>query len=255
MCTLAAFVRVFPAWPLVVAANRDEFLARPATPPLLLREEPPRAVGGRDLTAGGTWLGVAETGLVAGILNRRTSTPPERTCRSRGLLCLDLLASSTAADAASRVADEPAGRYNPFNLLVADRSAAFVVSQPSGERPRPIVLEPGLHVLTNLDVDDPTCPRIAASHRRFAAAGDGFARDGDVDRFVAHLREILADHTTALDPRGPGNLCVHAGPYGTRSSSVLLVPIGRGVRYFHADGPPCTTSLAAVPLPFHSQNA
>src|SRR5438552_18738956 len=65
VCTLAVFVRVFPAWPLVVAANRDEFLARPATAPLLLRAASPRAVGGRDPTAGGPWLGVTERGLVA----------------------------------------------------------------------------------------------------------------------------------------------------------------------------------------------
>jgi len=247
MCTLAAFVRVFPAWPLVVAANRDEFLARPATPPLLLREEPPRAVGGHDLTAGGTWLGVAETGLVAGILNRRTSTPPDPSRRSRGLLCLDLLGCPTAADAGARAAAEPAGRYNSFNLLVADRDEAFVVSHGGGR----IRLEPGLHVLTNLDVDDPTCPRIAASHRRFAAAGNGFAADGDVAALVARLRTILADHVTALDPRGPGSLCVHAGAFGTRASSVLLVSAdGADIRWFHADGPPCTVPLAPVPLPF-----
>ncbi len=251
MCTLAAFVRVFRDWPIVVAANRDEFLARPATPPLLLREEHPRAVGGRDLTAGGTWLGVAETGLVAGILNRRTSMPPDRACRSRGLLCLDLLAFPTAVVGAARAAAEPAGRYNAFNLLVADRTDAFVVSQPAGERPRAARLEAGLHLLTNLDVNDPTCPRIAASHRRFAAAGETFARGGDVDALVKGLREILADHATALDPRGPGSLCVHAGPYGTRSSSVLMVASeGGAARYFHADGPPCATSLDPVPLPF-----
>jgi uncharacterized protein with NRDE domain len=251
VCTLAAFVRVFPAWPLVVAANRDEFLARPATPPLLLRGEPPRVIGGRDLAAGGTWLGIAEGGLVAGILNRRTSTPPDPTRRSRGRLCLELLASPAAVDAAARAAAEPAGRYNPFNLLVADRTEAFVVSQPAAERPREMRLEPGLHLLTNLDLDDPTCPRIAASHRRFATAGDAFARDGDVDRLVVRLRDILADHSTALDPRGPGSLCVHAGPYGTRSSSVLLLPAGAsGARYLHADGPPCSTPLGPVSLPF-----
>jgi hypothetical protein len=112
-------------------------------------------------------------------------------------------------------------------------------------------LEPGLHLLTNLDLNDPTCPRIAASHRRFAAAGDAFATDGDVDAFVARLRDVLADHTTALDPRGPGSLCVHADAFGTRSSSVLLVPANeRAVRYWHADGPPCRTSLAPVTVPF-----
>jgi len=250
VCTLATFVDVFPDWPLVVAANRDEFLARPSTPPLLLHDEPPRAFGGRDLTAGGTWLGLAETGLVAGILNRRSATPPDAASRSRGLLCLEALACANAADAAAFAAAEPARRYNAFNLLVADRRDAFVMSQPAGESPRATRLEPGLHVVTNLDVNDPTCPRIAASHRRFAAAGDAFARDDDVAEFVRRLRAVLADHATALDPRGPGNLCVHAGPYGTRSSSVLLIGSDGRARYFHADGPPCTTALEGVPLPF-----
>ena len=251
MCTLAAFVGVFPSWPLVVAANRDEYLARPAAPPTLLRETPPRAFGGRDLTAGGTWLGVSEVGLVAGMLNRRSTAPPDPACRSRGQLCLDLLGCATAAEAATRVGAEPPGRHNPFNLLVADPTAAFVVSQPRGERPRAMRLEPGLHLLTNLDLNDPTCPRIAASHQGFAATGDAFARDGDVDALVSRLQTVLADHATALDPRGPGNLCVHMGPYGTRSSSVLLVPAGaEPVRYFHADGPPCRTRLEPVPLPF-----
>ena len=251
MCTLAAFVGVFRDFPLVVAANRDEYLARPATPPAVLRDEPPRAIGGRDLTAGGTWLGLSETGLVAGVLNRRNPAPPDLACRSRGLLCVDLLACRSAGDAAARVAAEPAGRYNPFNLLVADRHAAFVASQPQGEAPRVARLDAGLHLLTNLDLNDPTCPRIAASHRRFAEAGTAFAEDGDVEGFVARLQTILADHATALDPRGPGSLCVHAGPFGTRSSSVLVVgPDGRPPRYFHADGPPCRTRLEPVPLPF-----
>ncbi len=250
MCTLATFVDVVPGWPLVVAANRDEYLARPATPPTLLREARPRAFGGRDITAGGTWLGIAETGVVAGILNRRTATPADPACRSRGLLCLEALACPGAATAAALAAAEPAGRYNPFNLLVADCGDAFVVSQPVGDRPRATRLEAGLHLLTNLDVDDPTCPRIAASYQRFAAAGDAFARDRDVDAFVTRLREVLADHATALDPRGPGSLCLHAGPYGTRSSTVLLIASAGRARYFHADGPPCTTSLEPVPLPF-----
>src|SRR5206468_2403355 len=125
---------------------------------------------------------------------------------------------------------------------------AFVVSQPRNERPGATRLEPGLHLLTNLDLNDPTCPRIAASHRGFAAAGDGFGRDGDLDALVARLQTVLADHATALDPRGPGSLCVHMGPYGTRSSSVLLVPeVAEPVRYFHADGPPCQTRLLPVP--------
>lgn len=251
MCTLAAYVGVFPAWRLVVAANRDEFLARPAKPPAVLRDASPRAVGGRDLTAGGTWLGVSERGLVAGVLNRRTPGTADPGRRSRGRLCLDLLECASAAEAAARIKAEPSARYNAYNLLVADPEAAFVATQPQDGAARPVRLSRGLHLLTNLDLNDPTCPRIAASHRHFHAAGDAFLRDGDVDAFVARLRTVLADHATALDPRGPGSLCVHAEAFGTRSSSVLLIGAGaRPIRYFHADGPPCRVPLDPVALPF-----
>jgi uncharacterized protein with NRDE domain len=251
VCTLAAFVRVFPAYPLVVAANRDEYLDRPATPPTLLREAAPRAMGGRDLRANGTWLGVNEARVVVGVLNRRSPAPPDPARRSRGQLAVELLGYESASAAAVHAAGEPFERYNPFNLLIADPSAAFAVTHPHDGPLRSTPLEPGLHLLTNLDVNDSTCPRIAVSCRRFAAAGDAFAGDGGVDAFVRGLRDVLADHATALDPRGPGSLCVHAGPFGTRSSSVLLVPpAGRPVRYLHADGPPCRTPFAPVPLPF-----
>ena len=251
MCTLAAFVRVFPAWPLVVAANRDEHLDRPATPPILLRDAAPRAMGGRDLRANGTWLGVNEAGVVVGVLNRRSPAPPDPARRSRGQLAVELLGYDAASAAAAHAAAEPPGRCNPFNLLIADPSAAFAVSQPHDGPLRSTPLEPGLHLLTNLDVNDPTCPRIAVSYRRFATAGDAFAADGEVDAFVRGLRDVLADHATALDPRGPGSLCVHAGTFGTRSSSLILVPpAGRPVRYLHADGPPCRTAFTPVALPF-----
>ncbi|HZP43717.1 MAG TPA: NRDE family protein [Candidatus Binatia bacterium] len=249
MCTLAVYFRVFPSRPVVVAANRDELLARPAAPPTLLRDEPPRAFGGRDLVAGGTWLGVNDAGLVAGLLNRRAPAPPDPGRRSRGLLCLDALEARRAREAAARVLREPAGHHNPFNLLVVDPEDAVVLVQARDGAPRAAALEPGVHVLTNLDVNDPTCPRIAASHRRFVAAGDAFRADGDEAAFVRRLRDVLADHATPADPRGPGSLCVHAGAYGTRSSSVILVG-RRGTRTFFADGPPCRTPLAEVPPPF-----
>jgi len=251
VCTLAVYSRVFAEAPLVVAANRDEFLARRAAPPGLLREEPPRVCGGRDLQAGGTWLGVGETGVVAGMLNRRSPTLPDPTCRSRGHLCLDALAYRTAGEAAAHVARQPAGRYNPFNLLIADAHQALVATQRPGESPRIVALPPGLHVLTNLDVNDPTCPRIARSRTRFAAAGELFGADGDPDALVARLQEVLADHATAADPRGPESVCVHRGPYGTRSASVVVVGSGGIPRhYFHAEGAPCATPFLRVALPF-----
>src|SRR5262245_20567030 len=126
VCTLAVYVGCFHDHPLVVAANRDEAFARPSLPPEVLRHDAPRAFGGGAVTAGGTWLGVNEHGLVAGVLNRQVRLPRDLTCRSRGQLCLELLGRRDAAGAADRIAREPAGRYNPFNLLLADAIGAFV---------------------------------------------------------------------------------------------------------------------------------
>ena len=117
MCTLALFRGISPSYPLVVAANRDEYLDRPALPPALLAA-PAGVVAGRDLEAGGTWLGCRVTAgvLVAGLLNRRLAQPrpaPAPPPRSRGLLCLDALAGGSVDDALARLADAGLERYAP----------------------------------------------------------------------------------------------------------------------------------------------
>ena len=75
MCTLAIYYKTTADYPIVVAANRDEYLARPALPPTTL-ENNPQIVGGKDLRASGTWLGLSEHGVVAGLLNRRNGEQP-----------------------------------------------------------------------------------------------------------------------------------------------------------------------------------
>ncbi len=193
MCTLAVYVRRFAEYPLVVAANRDEFLARPAMSPLLLSPAP-RIVGGRDLLAGGTWLGISEHGVAAGLLNRRTADAPVADKRSRGLLMLETLAAPSAADAAQVLAATDPATYNAFTLLVADaRTAVVAQNRPDGMQLTELTA--GVHVLSNLDFDDPTCPKRARSHERFARVATAFEADGDLDAFRAALRTILSDHT------------------------------------------------------------
>jgi uncharacterized protein with NRDE domain len=250
MCTLAIYVRRFPAFPLVVAANRDEFLDRPASAPLLLAEHP-RIVGGRDERAGGTWLAVSDRGMVAGLLNRRAGEAPIASKRSRGELPLMALGEASAAMAEHRLRAIVADDYNAFSLLVADRERAWVAHNRDGVL-HVVPLEPGLNLLTNLDVNDPTCPKIGRSHHLFAAAGDAFAADGDCPAFRASLRGILADHTTALDRRLPdalGALCVHTDRFGTRCSSLLFLDADGRWEHWFADGPPCEAAYQPAATP------
>lgn len=251
MCTLAIFVGQIPGLPLVIVANRDEFVDRAATAPELLAS-PPRIVGGRDLRAGGTWLAISEHGVVAGVLNRRTEAAPVASKRSRGELpILALSAASTAAGAAAHVRALDGDAYNAFNLLVADRDQAWV-AQNHADGIRLTPLERGLHLVSNLDVNDPTCPKIARSHGRFAAAGAAFAAAPDEARLRADLHAVVADHTLALDPRLPdalGAICVHAGRFATRCSSLLFLDDAGHWRHWFAPGPPCEREYEPAMVP------
>jgi uncharacterized protein with NRDE domain len=249
VCTLAIFHRTLDDLPLVVAANRDEFYGRPATAPITLGHDP-LVVGGRDLVAGGSWLAVNQLGLVVGVLNRRTDAAPDPSRESRGTLCVDLARSSSARHAAELLRTVAPGRYNPFNILVADRTSAFVAQ--NRERSTNVQeLEPGTHLLTNLDLNDPTCPRISRSARSFAAVAERYAAERDPSALVSDLRTVLADHATVLDERRPTDqLCIHTPQYGTRSSSILLADAGGRMRFFHASGPPCRAAYRRVALPW-----
>ena len=97
--------------PLLVAANRDEFLARPAAAPGLLAYDP-WVVAGQDLSAGGTWFGVNQHGMVVGVLNRRRAAGMDPTRHSRGLLCLELLQTPSPSAARQRLEHERGDAYN-----------------------------------------------------------------------------------------------------------------------------------------------
>ena len=251
MCTLAIYFKATRDYPVVIAANRDEFLDRPASDPTTLLEHP-HVVGGKDLKAGGTWLGINEHGLVAGLLNRRSDDGASNlNARSRGQLCLDALRHRSSAEAAEHASHQRGADYNPFNLLIVSRTQAFVAYNRNATI-EVVELTPGMHLLSNLNLNDFECPKISASYGKFAKLGETaeFHRDPVEQR--AELGSLLADHNTQLDsPSGrPNALCLHMDGYGTRSSSLIFMRAGTsGIEHFFAPGPPCKTpySRAAVP--------
>jgi uncharacterized protein with NRDE domain len=249
MCTLALYLRVFPQFPVVVAANRDEFMARPAASPTTLCEHP-QVVGGKDLRAGGTWLAINEYGVIAGLLNRRSDQPADPNRRSRGLLCLDALKHETVNDALRFVAAQDPEGYNPFNLLLASRQGAAVAHNRRG-RIDATMLSSGTHLLTNLDVNDFECPRISRSFSRFAALAAKPQELKNPSLLRHELAALLADHSTQLDPRSgrPNSLCLHLGDYGTRESSLIFVDTTGRVEHYFASGPPCTAHYSPTTVP------
>ena len=249
MCTLAVFTRTLPGLPLVVAANRDEFYARPAEGPRVLATAP-LVVGGRDLVAGGSWLATGENGLVVGILNRRTGEPPDATRASRGALCVALARLDAVQSAVDLLSALRVDEHNPFNVLVADRTRA-VVAQNRSDGMALHELLPGTHLLTNLDLNDATCQRISRSSQRFQSLAADHARTVDRSALVAGLHAVLGDHLTAMDDRAPTDqLCIHTEAFGTRSSSILVMDDSGRLDFLHASAAPCRGAYRRIALPW-----
>ncbi|MBY0273909.1 NRDE family protein [Candidatus Binatia bacterium] len=249
MCTLAVFTRTLPGLPLVVAANRDEFYARPAEGPRVLTTDP-CVVGGRDVVAGGSWLATSEHRLVVGILNRRTGEPPDPSRASRGALCVTLAQLRSVQEAVDLLSRLRVDEHNPFNVLVADRARA-VVAQNRADGMALQELPPGTHLLTNLDLNDATCQRISRSSQRFQDLATRFADTRDRSDLVAGLHAVLGDHLTAVDDRAPTDqLCIHTEAFGTRSSSIVLADEHGRVEYLHASAAPCRGAYRRIPLPW-----
>jgi uncharacterized protein with NRDE domain len=118
-------------------------------------------------------------------------------------------------------------------------------------------------VLTNLDLNDPRCPRLAGASRRFGALVPMLERGGDAEEAMPRLAAVLSSHEAGDIPEGADDpalaklggplpfskICVHVGDYGTRSSSVIFVAADGSVRYFHAEGPPCQADFREIPVP------
>jgi len=125
MCTLVILRRPGHDWPVLIAANRDENAERPWRPPGRHWPDRPEVVAGMDELAGGTWLGLNDHGVVAGILNRPDSLGPDPRLRSRGELVLEALDHADAVAAAGALSHLDGRSYRSFNLVVADNRDAW----------------------------------------------------------------------------------------------------------------------------------
>lgn len=229
MCLLAIFYRVVHDAHLVVGANREEFYARPGTPPQLV-EGLSRFVAGLDPATGGTWLGVNQHGLLVAVTNRlKTKIPPEP--RSRGLLVRDLLGCRDARAAVELALRELSHTpYAGANFICADSERLVVIQAGDWLRVRP--LPSGLHLITNHDVNDGSDRRLG--HALWWLTQQNYTCAEDC---IGSLKE-LCGQTGNPDPP----ICLRGPEKGTVSSSIIALRLRRehGV-YLHAQGPPDVT--------------
>src|SRR5947208_2634451 len=147
MCTLVILRRPEHPWPVIIGANRDEMLDRPALPPGRHWPDRPELVAGLDRLAGGSWLGLNDWGVAAAVLNRQGSLGPAGGLRSRGELVLEALDHADAVDAASALSHLDPAAYRTFNLIVADNRDAFWLRHDGGSRIAAYPIEEGLSLI------------------------------------------------------------------------------------------------------------
>lgn len=221
MCLILLGWRVREDAPLVVAANREEFHARP-TGRAAFWSDRPAILAGRDLEAGGTWLGITRHGRFAALTNYRDPQRQVAGKRTRGDLVAGFLrGTASPADYAAGVT-QSGGDYNGFNLLIADRNELRYLSNVDGAS-RP--LEPGIYGLSNHLLDTPW-PKVARARTALSATLDAIPD-------TAPLFSMLRDEAIAADehlPRTGVSLewerllsaaFVRSPGYGTRNSTVV----------------------------------
>jgi uncharacterized protein with NRDE domain len=253
MCLLIAMSGLVADAPLIVAANRDERLDRPAIPMTVLRDRGPRILGGRDELAGGTWLAVNEYGVLAGLTNQPSANGRDPSKRSRGELPLAFARYATAAEAVAAVPKTlKAADYNPCWMLVGDRSALFFIGIAGHGEPEVEQLGPGLYVLENAALR----PRSAKAEfvTELISAALSVQTDHGAAGTVAALETVLGSHQPAIaEPRTDATgrvwppevtaACVHVEGYGTRSAMTVVVPTSGEPSVRVADGRPCESEL------------
>jgi uncharacterized protein with NRDE domain len=203
MCVAAIAWQTNPRWPLLAIGNRDEFHARPTAP--LANWTDGRILAGRDLEAGGTWLGVS-AGRFALVTNLRVPGYPKPGMASRGALVTDWLRGNRPSAAET---------MNPFNLWLADgEELRFLTNHPE---PKEFELEPGIHGLSNGEHGD----RWFKTARLETALADWLSADRPLEALFDPLRD---ETPQSADPEDAfSSVFIRNQTYGTRCSTVVAV--------------------------------
>lgn len=228
MCLLAIQYQTASDAPILLAQNREELFDRPTQAPRI-QSGKPRVVCGIDRKAGGTWLGVNQHGLVVVVANRSKAVVPAEP-RSRGLLCRELLRFHTAREAVEEAARQLAtGVYAGANYLCVDAASGAVVY--GGNTVEVVELTPGLHLMTNGMLDDPSDKRQGFVRRLLTLQR--------LDSAVAFLAVASRTFSRKPDRAGRRGVVLTGGAYGTVSSTLLSLaerPQSSVLQY--APGPP-----------------
>lgn len=251
MCTVILLRRPGHAWPLLLAANRDEMGDRPWRPPARHWPDRPAIIAGMDVLGGGAWLGVNDAGVTAAVLNRINTLGPAPGRRSRGELPLAALEHPTAEGAAQSMTRIDPCAYRPFNMVIADAKAAYCLRCTDASEPGAVasvsleVVPDGLSLITAYERNDLRSPRIRRYLPRFTAAASPRPDADDWSEWMSLL--ACRDFDPEAGPGGAMTVVTSTG-FGTVCSSlVALSAQGRDqFVWLFAAGPPGETPFRPI---------
>ncbi|KAJ9560704.1 hypothetical protein OSB04_005864 [Centaurea solstitialis] len=244
MCISVFLWQAHPLYPFLLLLNRDEFHHRPTDP--LRWWEGGKILGGRDVTAGGTWLASSRDGKVAFVTNVREISSISA-AKTRGDLPIRFLQSNKSPmEFAEEIAKE-ADQYNGFNLIVADllsMDMVYVTNRLKGDKCYITKVSPGVHVLTNASLDTPW-PKAQRLEHGFRVLLDQY-HEGEIpiNEMVDKLMRNTVKDETSMLPKiyAPEfeyqlssvfvDMVTPKGRYGTRSTSALAVKASGEVFFY-----------------------
>lgn len=235
MCLTVFAFKTNKKYPLIFASNRDEFYDRPAEPATFWYDHPD-LLAGRDLKAGGTWLGMTTSHRFAAITNYRDMDNIKDNAPSRGDIVSDYLTSDKSAPDFIEDLRKSAKRYNGFNLIAGTTSELWYYSNVKDQIEK---IKPGIHALSNAFLDT-SWPKTEKARERFSQI---LKKDEEISRSkffdLLQDQEIFPDHklpSTGLSPemeRLVSSIFITSESYGTRCSTVIKAdPSPEGITTF-----------------------
>ncbi len=231
MCLIVFAWKLLPDCPLLLAANRDEFFARPAEAAQWWQDQP-HIYAGRDLQGGGTWLGIDKQARFAALTNIRNGAEKRPNAPSRGALVTNYLRGQLDARTYLEQLAETADQYQGFNLIVGDAEQLFCFSNVHDGGVKQ--LEPGIYGLSNGALNTPW-PKVVRAKAQFASLLCQSAPD------EAYF-DMLSDTSPASDCRLPktgvslewerllSSIFIESADYGTRVSTLLRINTNNGAQ-------------------------
>lgn len=244
MCLIVFAYKVHPETPFLLAGNRDEFYQRPAKPAHKWKTEP-EIIAGKDLAAGGTWMGISESGRFAALTNYRAIHEIKENAPSRGDIVKDFLLSDKPIEHCLAQILNHSGNYNGFNLIAGTLSDMYFLTNKKDSIQK---LEPGFYSISNAFLDTPW-PKTEKAQRHFQSILEKKGVDEEaiyellIDQEQFPIEQLPKTGLTEKMEKAVSPIFIRTENYGTRCSTIVSMDSHSNISFAERTYTPGTTKV------------